>query len=124
MTLNVGKTEVQNDQRRVLLQKLQGNLAIGSFNDVITLCAQTHPQQFADRWLIVDHHYLERCGVHAAVSNILTPMGIGNLIDIAAPLRSVRFAAEIVPCMASMNPREIARPRPVPARMWSPFCAR
>ena len=32
--------------------------------------------------------------------------------------------ALIVPCIASTKPREIARPRPVPGRTWSPFCAR
>ena len=50
--------------------------------------------------------------------------GIGSRIVSTAPLRSNRLAAAIVPCMASINPREIASPRPVPARTWSPFCTR
>ena len=53
-----------------------------------------------------------------------SPAGTGSLIVKTAPVRSVRFAAVIVPCMASTKPREIARPRPVPARTWSPFSAR
>ena len=39
-----------------------------------------------------------------------------RLSNYFAPLRSLRLAAEIVPCMASTKPREIASPRPVPGR--------
>ena len=59
-----------------------------------------------------------------AVSSCLGCAGIGSLIVKAAPVRSVRFVAVIVPSMASTKPREIASPRPVPARTRSPFCAR
>ena len=47
--------------------------------------------------------------------------GTGSVIVNTAPGRSVRFAAVIVPPMASTKPREIASPSPVPARTWSPF---
>ena len=41
-----------------------------------------------------------------------------------APCRSVLLPAEIVPPMASMKPRQMERPRPVPARTWSPLRTR
>ena len=50
--------------------------------------------------------------------------GIGSLIEKTAPGRSVRLPAAMVPCIASTKPREMASPRPVPARTWSPFCTR
>ena len=45
--------------------------------------------------------------------------GFGILMVNAAPEWSVRFAAEIVPPIASMKPRQIDSPSPVPARTWS-----
>ena len=39
---------------------------------------------------------------------------IGSVIVNTAPRRSARFAATMVPCMASTKPREIASPSPVP----------
>ena len=42
----------------------------------------------------------------------LTVAGTGSRMVITAPLRSLRLAAEIVPCIASTKPREIASPRP------------
>jgi len=50
------------------------------------------------------------------VSNDLTAAGIGSRMVKIAPLRSDLFAPEIVPCIASTNPREMASPSPVPAR--------
>ena len=52
------------------------------------------------------------------------PHVVASSIVSIAPLRSVRLAAVIVPCMDSTKPREMASPRPVPAQTWSPFCAR
>ena len=49
---------------------------------------------------------------------------LGSLMVKTAPLRSVRLPAAIVPPIASTKPRQIARPRPVPARTLSPFRAR
>src|SRR5207244_3621798 len=107
-----------------LRQQLERGLAVRRFQDFVALRAQPHAQQLTDRRLVVDHQNLERCRAHAAVSNRSTAGGIGSLIANTAPLRSLRFAALIVPCMASMKPREIASPRPVPARTWSPFSTR
>ena len=42
----------------------------------------------------------------------------------AAAAKNGLFAAEIVPCIASTKPREIASPSPVPARTWSVLRAR
>src|SRR5437763_12887788 len=116
MALDIGQAKIEDDQRRAFLELLQRDLAIGGFENVVALRAQPHPQQLSDRRLVVDDQNLDRCGVHAAVSRALSVAGTGSRIDIIAPLRSARLAAEIVPCMASTKPREIARPRPVPGR--------
>ena len=50
-------------------QQFQRDLAVGGFEDFIALRAQPHPQQFADRRLVVDDQNLDRRGVHAAVSS-------------------------------------------------------
>ena len=70
-----------------------------------------------------------QAGIRAAAAlhldkHLPAAAGIGNRMVSTAPLRSVRLVAEIVPCMASTKPREIASPRPVPGRTWSPFWAR
>ena len=122
--LHVGQAEIENDQIGLLLEQLERGLAVGRFEDFIALRAQAHAQQLADRRLVVDDQDPERGGAHAAVSSRSAFAGIGSLIVNTAPVRSVRLAAVIVPCMASTKPREIARPSPVPARTWSPFCAR
>src|SRR3954447_2034956 len=124
MALNIGKSEIEDDQRGVLGQQFDTDFAVWSLQDLVSLRSQTHSQQSAYRRLIVDHQDLDRRYAHAAVSSASDRAGIGKRIVNTAPLRSLRFAAEMVPCMASTNPREIARPSPVPARTWSPFCAR
>ena len=43
-------------------------------------------------------------------------LAVGRVIVNTAPVRSLRFAAVIVPLRASTKPREMARPKPVPAR--------
>ena len=50
--------------------------------------------------------------------------GIGRSMVMTAPDLSGRFAAAMVPPMASTNPRQIGRPSPVPARTRSPFRTR
>ena len=124
MALDIGKAEIENDQGGILGQQLKRNLAVGGLQDLVTLRGQPHPQQLADWRLIVDHQDLDRRAGHAAVSSASDAAGIGNRMVSTAPLRSRRLAAEIVPCMASTKPREIASPSPVPGRTWSPFCAR
>src|SRR5258707_672587 len=122
--LDVRQSEIENNQIRLLRQQLQGRLAVGSLQNFIALGGQPHAQELADRSLIIDNQNLGRSSIHAAVSSRWDGAGTGSLIVNTAPVRSVRFAAEIVPCMASMKPREIARPRPVPARTWSTLRAR
>ena len=79
--------------------------------------AEPHAQQFADRRLVIDHENLERerrsCG---GVQPLRSGLGTGRVMVKTAPGRSARFAAVIVPPMASIKPREMASPRPVPAR--------
>ena len=124
VALDIRQAEIENDQCRVLREQFQRQLAVGGFEDLIALRAKPHPQQLADRRFIVDDHDFYRRGVHAAVSSALEAAGIGRRMVSTAPLRSARFAAKILPCIASTNPREIASPSPVPGRTWSPFCAR
>ena len=88
----------------------------GAICVLAALRAQAHPQQLADRRLVIDHENPERRGVHAAVSSRSVSAGIGSLIVKTAPRRSVRLPAAMVPCMASTKPREMASPSPVPAR--------
>src|SRR5262249_52860071 len=115
-SLDIGEPEIENNQIRIAPQQIKGRLAVRCFQDFITLRAQSHSQQLADRWLVIDDEDFKRGSAHAAVSNCSPAGGIGSLIANTAPLRSLRFAALIVPCMASMKPREIASPSPVPAR--------
>ena len=114
MAVDVGQAEIEDDQRGILGELLQRDLAVGGFEDFIALRAQSHPQQLSDRGFVVDDQDLDGGSVHAAVSSILI-RGIGSRIVMTAPLRSVRLPAEIVPCIASTKPREMARPRPYPA---------
>src|ERR1700716_2224506 len=124
MALDIRQAEIENDECGLLDQQFERDLAVGGFQDLVTLGAQTHPQQLADRRLILEDEDLYPRGAPAAVSSAAAAAGIGNLMVNTAPLRSARFAAEIVPCIASTKPREIASPRPVPGRTWSPFCVR
>ena len=114
--LDVGKPEIEDDQIRLLREQLYACFSVRSFQHVIALGVQAHAQQLPDRRLVVDHQYLEARGAHAAVSNGLVSAGIGRRMVNTAPERSPRLEATIVPLMASIKPREIARPRPVPAR--------
>src|SRR4029077_8830200 len=98
------------------VEQIECRLAVRRLDDLIALRGEAHAQQFADWWLVIDDQYADRSGAHAAASNFCRSRGIGRLMVKAAPLRSVRLAAAIVPCMASTKPREMARPRPVPAR--------
>src|SRR5439155_9093905 len=123
--LDVRKSEIKNDQIRLfLLQQLERNPSARCFENFIAMRAQAHPKQFPNGRLIVNHKDLGRGSAHPTVSNCLTLVGIGSVIVNTAPLRSGRFAAMMVPRMASMKPLEIARPSRVPARTWSAFCAR
>jgi hypothetical protein len=115
-SLDVGEPEIENDQIRLSRQQIKGCFAVRCFQDFIALRAQSHSQQLANGRLVIDHQDFEWSSVHAAVSSCSVWGGIGSLIANTAPERSVRFAAVMVPCMASTKPREIARPRPVPAR--------
>src|SRR5262249_41846486 len=122
--LGIGQTEIKDDQVGPLAEQIECSLAVRRLDNLITLRGQAHAQELADRRLVVDHQDADRSGTHAAASNLCRPRGIGRLMVKAAPLRSVRLAAAMVPCMASTKPRAMARPRPVPARTWSVFCAR
>src|SRR6202012_3843015 len=105
----VGQAKIENDQGRILGQRFQRDLAVGGFQDFVTLRAQSHPKQFTDRGFVVDDQDLDRCSTHAAVStsleNAMLSAGIGSRMVSTALLRSARLAAEIVPCIASTKPR-------------------
>src|SRR6266849_5873095 len=82
-----------------------------NFSGLITAARQHH-----------DRNAVVAPADHAAVSSASDAAGIGSLMVSTAPFRSMRLVAEIVPCIASTKPRDIASPRPVPGRTWSPFC--
>src|SRR5262249_1493526 len=107
-----------------IFKQIERGFAVRRFQRLITLRGQAHAQQFAYGGLVVDHQHAERSSTHAAASRRWPSRGIGRLMVNAAPLRSVRFAATMVPCIASTKPREMASPSPVPARTWSVFFAR
>src|SRR5262249_30179457 len=113
---NVGQAKIEDDEVGLLREQRQRGLAVRRIEDLVTLRAQPHAQQLADRRLVVDHQHLDWSGAHAAVSSTLTSAGAGRRIENTAPRRSTRLAASIVPCIASTKPREIASPSPVPAR--------
>src|SRR5947209_19719268 len=99
MALDVGKAEIEDDQRRMLRQLLQRGLAVGGLDHLVALRAQSHAQQFADRRLVVDAKDLYRRGGHAAVSSARAVAGTGRRVVSTAPRLSRRVAAERVPWM-------------------------
>src|SRR5262249_37606428 len=96
--------------------QLERGLAVRRLEDLVALGGEAHAQELADGRLIVDHQHLDRGGAHAAVSSGLASAATGSRMGNTAPPRPVRVAAVMVPGIASMNPREIASPSPVPAR--------
>jgi hypothetical protein len=44
VALDVGQAEIEDDQGWVLGQRFQRDLAVGGFQDFVTLRAQSHPQ--------------------------------------------------------------------------------
>jgi hypothetical protein len=60
VALNVRQAEVEDDQRRALREQVERHLAVARLQNVVALRVQPHPQQFADRRLVVDHQNLDR----------------------------------------------------------------
>jgi hypothetical protein len=54
MALDIRQAEIENDQCRLLGQQFKCDLSVGGFQDLVTLRAQPHSQQFTDRRLVVD----------------------------------------------------------------------
>src|SRR5262245_59059923 len=123
-TIDVGEAQVQAEEGRLFGKQQKGSLAIRCLEHLVTLRAKPHAQQLADGGLVIDDEDFHQSRTHAATLCWFVGLGTGRVIVNTAPERSVRFAAVMVPCRASMNPREIARPSPVPARTWSPLRAR
>src|SRR5262249_26004445 len=122
--LDVGEPEVENDEARLARQQLQRHLAVERLDHLVAVGAQSHAQELADGRLVVDDQDAQRGGAQAAVSRRAVCTGTGSRMVKTAPVRSVRLAAVMVPCIASTKPRDMASPRPVPASTWSPLCAR
>src|SRR5215469_5080850 len=121
VALHVGQAKIENDQirRRLLAQEFKGHFATGCFHDLIAVCRKPDAQQLTNWRLVVDDKNPEGRGAHAAASSRSGSLAIGNLMVKTAPRRSDRLAARMVPFIASTKPREIARPSPVPGRIWS-----
>src|ERR1700730_2462640 len=125
MPLHIGQAEIKNDKIRCLLaQKIESHLSIRSFDDLIPMRRKPHTQQFTNGRLIVDDKDAERRRAHAAVSSRSGSPATRRPVVNMAPRPSGRFAAMMVPFMASIKPREMASPSPVPGRTWSLFCTR
>src|SRR5438876_1239389 len=77
-----------------------------------------------NRRLVVNDKDAERRRAHAAASRRSGSLATGSLIVKIAPWRSERLVAIMDPFMASIKPREMASPSPVPGRTWSLFCTR
>src|SRR5689334_4832942 len=98
---------------------LQRSSPVLGLDDLIPICCQAGSQKAADCRLVVDNENFQRSGVadHAAISVVAArSAATGKLIVNTAPDRSARLPATIMPPMASTKPRQIASPRPVPAR--------
>jgi hypothetical protein len=125
MTLHIGQAQIENDQiRPVLAQEFECHFAAGCFHDLVAVRRKPHAQQFTNRRFVIDNENPQRCGAHAAASSRCGSLAIGSLMVKTAPRRSERLAATMVPFIASTKPREIARPSPVPGRIWSAFGTR
>ena len=124
MPLHIRQAEVENDEVGLLREVLERRLAARSIEHLVSLRAKPHAEELADGRLVIDHEDTDGWSAHAASSNVSASVVTGRVMVNTAPGRSDRFPAAMVPPMASMKPREIARPSPVPARTRSPFCAR
>src|SRR6185437_13579156 len=101
---------------------VEGSAAVLGLADQIALGSQACPKKAADCGFVIDDEHIERGGFadHAAISRMgLRSAGSGKAIVKTAPARSRRLPAVIVPLMASTNPLQMARPRPVPTRRLS-----
>ena len=113
--VDVRKPQIKDHQVWLLVEQLQRSLAIGCVDNLIAMRGQSHPQQLSDWRLVVDDEDSDGRRGHSAAPSCWAVSDTGREIVKMAPLRSERFAATIVPCRASTNPREIAKPSPVPA---------
>src|SRR5262249_34076558 len=95
------------------------------FNDLVALGAKAGTQEASDGRLVVNHEHTQgRGAAHwpIAASTGRASVATGKINVKIAPDRSRRFSASIEPPIASIKPRQIATPNPVPARCRS--CAR
>ena len=101
---------------------IQRLLAILRLKHHVALAAKAGAQKAQYRRLIIDNEHPEWAsafGHRMASSSRPVLTGTGSMMVNTAPVRSVRLAAVMVPCNASMKPRQMASPRPVPARRRS-----
>ena len=54
MSLDVRKAEIEDHKSGFLAQHFQRGLAVGRFNRLIALRAETHAQKFPNRRLVID----------------------------------------------------------------------
>src|SRR5581483_11535964 len=120
----IGQPEVEDHEVRLGCELLQGGSRVGGFQHLVTLGGEAHTQQLADGGLVIDDEQTERRRVHATGSTSRVVSATGSVTVNTAPERSERLPATTRPCMASMNPRDTASPRPVPARTLSSLCTR
>ena len=114
--IDIREAEIEDHEIGLPGEQLERRLAVRRIQHLVALGGEPHAQELADGRLVVDDQDLQGARAHAAASANSADCVTGRVIVNAAPLRSVRFAAVIVPCMTSTKPREIESPSPVPAR--------
>ncbi len=126
VALSVREAEVEDDEIRGRIGENDRLrlAAIGGLDHLVALRGKARPQEPADRRLIVDDEDADRGCAHATSSSCDAGADDGSAMVKTAPVPPERLAAVIVPPMASTKPRQMARPRPVPARTLSPFRTR
>jgi hypothetical protein len=113
-TIHVGQTKIEDDKIcGFSTNKVERRAPVGGGCDGIAPAFQARAQKTKDRRLVIDDKNAKpaRLWRHGRASaGNLGKTGIGRRVVKPAPGRSVRFLAVIEPPVASMKPREIAKP--------------
>src|ERR1700719_2349788 len=122
-TIHVGQTEVEDKEiGGARTDHIECGARVGGGGGDIPLAFQARAQKANDRRLVVDDENAQRSRArrHGSVPGGVAAADAGSVVVKTAPFRAARFAAVILPPMASTKPRQIASPSPVPARWRSP----
>jgi len=113
--IRVGQTEVEDDKvSGAFADHVERSARIARGRDDIALAPQARAQKANDRRLVVDDQKARRSRArhHGRVPGGVAVAATGSVIVKTAPFRPVRFAAVILPPMASMKPRADRKTKP------------